>query len=324
MNQYDWLPITRLASFVQQGQGERITRTKSSPFDDYLKLDKVLWFAHLTALKDSAEYETLAKNKADFPVACRFKVGSGSIYFLPYSTNQKYPEVILNCLAKFSGGRVRRRPPDWITSWILPREGELGKQITGITEEITTLQSRSQELKSKLYELSRVKSLLYERDTPLQDAVKAAFKELGLSLEKEDEKDFVFSGAEGRVIFEVTGSEGSIEVDKFRQLLDYLTTENKQGTSAKSILVGNHQIDLPPEKRGQPFTQKAMTQSKVHDTCLLPTVELYRAIVLVRQGKLDPKAFWKSLVETSGVFSLETSKLGERLGTIETTVNTVS
>jgi len=324
MSQYDWLPITSFASLVQQGQGEHITRTKSSPFDEYLKPDRVRWVAHLTNVNDSTQFQTLARNKADFPVACRFRIGLGAIYVLPYSTNPKFFEVILNCLAKSSQGHVRRRAPDWIMSWALPGEGELSKQISDVTDKITALQTKSQELKTKLYELSLVKSLLYERDSPLEDAVKAAFKELGLSLAKDDEKDFVFSGTEERVIFEVTGSEGTIDVDKFRQLLDYLTTENKEGISAKSILVGNHQIDSPPEKRGQPFTQKAVAQSKVHDTCLLPTVELYRAIVKVRQGKVDPKAFWKSLVETSGVFSLGTSKLGERPGTVETSVNTVS
>ncbi len=306
LNQYDWLPVLGLSGLIHAGMGERITKTRSSPFDDYLKLDRIRWLAHLIKHKNAEGFEILATNLADYAVACRIRVGLGSIFLLPYTTHQNFREVILNGLTKASGGRIKRRPPDWVGSWVLPGEEDLGNTISGMTQQIVTLQSKSQELRAKLYELSSVKNLLYERDTPLEEATKAAFKEMGLNLEKEGDKDFVSTGTE-RVIFEVTGSEGSIDVDKFRQLLDYLMTDKLQGNSSKSILIGNHYINLPPEKRGEPFTQKAIAQSKVHDTCLLPTLELYKAIVLIRNGKMDPKQFWKALLDSSGVFKLDST-----------------
>ena len=125
-------------------------------------------------------------------------------------------------------------------------------------------------------------------------------------MEKEGDRDFVFNDPSGRVIFEITGSEGAIGLGKLRQLFDFIMDDEKKlGTPPKGVLVANHEIDLPPKERGQPFTKHVLDRARGFGVCLLPSIELFRAVVLFRELKLEPAKFWTDLLKTIGVFELK-------------------
>jgi len=102
---------------------------------------------------------------------------------------------------------------------------------------------------------------------------------------------------------EVTGSDSSVDITKFRQLLNYLLDETKEsGFEKKAVLIANHFSHLPVEKRGAPFTEKAVSGSKLHSICLMPTVELFKLICNLRLGKITKKDAQKRILSTIGVF----------------------
>jgi hypothetical protein len=58
-----------------------------------------------------------------------------------------------------------------------------------------------------------------------------------------------------------------------------------------------------------PFSERTVRQSLVYGTCLLPTVELFKALVMFRQGKVIPNRFWEAILKTEGRFVLDTSSI---------------
>ena len=56
------------------------------------------------------------------------------------------------------------------------------------------------------------------------------------------------------------------------------------------------------EKRGKPFSQKVIDESKVHSICLFPTAELFSLICNIRNGKIKKIEAQKEILETVGLF----------------------
>lgn len=299
---YDWIPIKDLARLVKEGTGRRIKIAKRSPFDSYLKLPDTAFGAHL---ERNASYEALALNEAGYVVAAQSKIGTGSIFLLPGTTFREGYETLIGCLSGVLNPQVERETPVWISDFVVPEEVDTVRKLRGINEQIHTLKTDEENITRKLSEITGVKRLLYEQGEPLENAVRMALSELGLPATKVGDIDLVTLDAQEPLIIEITGSESQIGIDKFRQLLNYVMDEQEKGRAIpKSILIANHQISIPPEKRASPFTDKAIEQSKVFHSCLLPTVELFKAVLLFREGKLDQTRFSNALMKTDGVFAL--------------------
>jgi chaperonin GroEL (HSP60 family) len=192
----------------------------------------------------------------------------------------------------------------WTKDIQVPGEAIIVKGLKTIDEKVSSLRVDDEKLTRRLKEITALKKILYEQGEPLEKAVRTALSELGLPARKEGDIDLVTIEEKEPLIIEITGSEGLIGIDKFRQLLNYVMTEQEQGKEIpKSVLIANHQISTPPEKRSNPFTDKAVEQAKVFHSCLLPTVELFNAVVLLREGRIDQKRFRDALMKTDGVFA---------------------
>jgi hypothetical protein len=305
---YDWIPVPSLGNIVLKGEGQRIRRTIASPFDQYLDLPSIVWYAYLNE-SQRVKYETLAKNEGDFAIAARIDMGKGAIYLLPYCSNEGSLSVLSRCLERaWKKPSPQRAPPPWLDSISVPQQAEMLQELNTINSKIEGLVEQGRKLSGALENKLEVMKLLYEQGTSLEDAVRSAFEELGFKLEREGDRDLVFGSPDEKVILEVTGSVEAIDLAKIRQLLEFLLDEEKKlGHTPKGILVGNYQIDTPPSERGIPFTQAVVDRAKTFGICLLPSQELFQVIILLRQGKLDAKQFWKDLIGTTGTFSYQPS-----------------
>lgn len=186
----------------------------------------------------------------------------------------------------------------------MPDELEIRDLIKSYTEKIKNISDEQKEQQRRLNKIIKFKKILYEADDVLEEAVKESFEEFGLSLDKKGDMDWVYSSDSRGAILEVTGSESSIDVVKFRQLLNYLLNDmQKTGEEKKAILVGNHFLNDPPDKRGLPFTEKAIGEAELHSICLLPTTELYEIICNIREKKASKIEMWKALLRTDGLFT---------------------
>jgi hypothetical protein len=302
---YDWIPINYLRDFVIAGSGVRTKRVKSSPFDDYLKLKELEWLAYISDEFQRPEFEIIATNEANLAVAAKVGVGKGAIYFLPIASHEKLPEILMSDLARAAKIKLRRPIPSWINEFLLPGQKEIDEKLKSVREELAEIKSKEESLQREFEKATSIGFLLYERDDVFHETVEDVLNELGFKVQREGDKDLVTDkDPSRRVVFEVTGTEGIIDVDKLRQLVDYVQTEEKStGKTPKSVLVGNHQIDVDPNKRTVAFTDRAVQQSKVYGTCLLPSVELFKAIVAFRESRLDANTLWKDILATVGIFS---------------------
>ena len=249
----------------------------------------------------------LATNDAGKPVALEVPIGKGWLVFLPISDHPKFGEILLQCAMRFiAQKRVHERPPpEWLEDFKVPSEDVLNRRLQSVSRRMATLNERLQTIRNTLLEKMEIKKLLYEGDEALENVVKKAFEEMGFTLVKKDYMDWISSSDTGEAILEVTGSEGSIDIAKLRQLLNYLLTDYQATkTEKKAILVGNHFINDPLNERGDPFTERVVMESGVHSICLLTTIELYKAICAIREKAIASKTIRKKIMETVGICKL--------------------
>jgi len=310
---YGWIPINELREnahwHIYYGSGKRIHLSdKPSTFHQYLKLPQTRWLAYFDDVESlEIEYRCIAVNDAGKPIALEVPIGKGWLVFLPVSDHAKFAEVILQCATRFMAQkRMRGRPPpSWMKDFRVPDEDEMNESLKKLTQQISELKVQLKKESLVKDRKTEIKKLLYEGDEPLENAVKKAFEEIEFSLTKKDDMDWISSSDTGEAILEVTGSEGSIDIDKLRQLLNYILSDYKAtGKEKKAILVGNHFINDPPIKRGDPFTEKVVGESKVHFMCLLATVELYEALCAIREKTVTPETIRKKIMETVGICKL--------------------
>jgi hypothetical protein len=307
VSNYDWIPIPNLRYRVISGFGRRKKICDDTdPFANYLKMSETCWTAYFENIdKLNFQIQKLALNDADKPIAMHVSIGKGSIVFLPISERANAGDVLLECAARALKKARERPPPSWIKNIKIPKEDALQELLQTLAEKISKLQTEYRAAITKFEEETLIKKLLYEKDETLEEVVRSAFEELGFTLIRKDDKDWIASSDAGEAILEVTGSDGPIDIDKLRQLLNYLIDEYKEsGVEKKAILVGNHFANNPPETRGEPFTRKVIEESVVHSICLLPTVELFKMVCYLREEKMKAEELRKKIVNTIGIFEL--------------------
>jgi len=306
---YDWIPIENLDYQVEYGEGREIkTCNGLNKFNGYLQMHETFWTAYFENIDTlGIENKIVGLNDANKPVAIEFHIGKGVINFQPCSTHPDAGDILLTCTIAFSRKTEEKQPPSWISAVTVPNEVNDLTKLAKLGREISELQNTFDTLNEKTQKETRIKKLLYEKDEALENVVKESFEELGFSCKKKDDKDWMISAETGEGILEVTGSESTINIKKFRQLLNYLLDETKEsGDEKKAILVANHFSDTPIDTRGAPFSKKAIDESKIHSMCLMPTSELFNLVCNFRLGKIAARDAQKRILETTGVFSAQT------------------
>jgi hypothetical protein len=152
--------------------------------------------------------------------------------------------------------------------------------------------------------------LLYEKGTPLEDAVLEALDVLGFKAERfkegGSEFDSVFTSPEGRFLGEAEGKDSkAINIEKLRQLSmnvheDY---EREEVTElAKGVLFGNAQRLEDLSARDQFFTEKCVREARRFGFALVRTPDLFIAAKHVRErgDEAFKKRCREALLNTEG------------------------
>lgn len=309
---YGWIPIKELSEHahwhIAYGRGKRIHLSdEPSAFDQYLRMPETYWIAYFKDVEQLKIECCLATNDAGMPIALEVPIKKGWLVFLPVSHHPKSSEILLQCATRFLvQKRVHGRPsPEWLKNFKVPNENKMDNDLQDISHHILRWQARFQKLSVKKDKKTEIKKLLYEGNEALETTVRNAFEEIGFVLTRKDDMDWISSSDVGEAILEVTGSEGSIDIDKLRQLLNYLLNDYKTtGTEKKAILVANHFINDPPDRRENAFTEKVLNEAGVHTMCLLTTTELFNAICTIRRKGLEPEAVRKKIMQAIGICKL--------------------
>lgn len=175
--------------------------------------------------------------------------------------------------------------PAWSSNstYRLIEEGELESTISKCTIEIAQLLAKKNELEEQLQEAGSLRRLLYEQGKPLEGAILEAMKLFGFEAEPftdgKSEFDVVFFSDEGRCLGEAEGKDSKlINIAKFSQLERNLHEDfaREEVTEyAKGVLFGNANRLLPPDQRGEFFTEKCVSAAKRTGAALVRTPDLF-------------------------------------------------
>ncbi len=169
--------------------------------------------------------------------------------------------------------------------------------------EIATLRKHSEEIEQQISSLDEdrkrllghVQLLFAYGKGVLEPAVRSALRLMGFAVCEPEEYagewdvELMEQQSGKTALGEVEGSEGVIDVDKYRQLLDYIEAESQEGRDHKGILIGNGYRLLPPDapERQHQFSDHARRGAIRNQFCLLPTTELFKAVCAVLESPQD-------------------------------------
>lgn len=262
---------------------------KSHPFSQYfIALRDNIYFE--AVLSDSGlcnVSKPIAKNKVGEVIALEIPFGKGKFIFLPPFDESVDPKkvsgILIDCIRKSLQWTPPLTKPHWLKEYSLPEEEGLQEKMKDTEEKLKTILREKEELQKEVDEIELLKGLLYESGKyGLEPPVRKAFRILGFNVLEPEEYDKpydLFVTEEGLlVIGEIEGSKGSVDVEKYRQLLDYVTETTLGGERCKGILIGNGYVDIEPSKRPEQFTEHAIRGCENQKYCRMTTTELYKAI----------------------------------------------
>lgn len=153
--------------------------------------------------------------------------------------------------------------------------------------------------------------MLYEKGKPLEAAILKSLKILGFESSKyrasDSEFDVVFESREGRLIGEVEGKDNkAININKLRQLemnIHEDFSRDEVNDMAKGVLIGNAYRLLPPEERGDFFTEKCLIAANRSKTALIKTTDLFyiSRYLSARVARVFAEKCRKAILETVGI-----------------------
>ena len=247
----------------------------------------------------------IAKNKVGEVVALELSFGEGKFIFLPPPLRSvdedKISGILIDCIRKSLHWTKPLIKPDWINKYELPGESEVEKEFEELQGKSTILEKKKQSIEARRERLEMLKGMLYEQGKyGLEPPVREAFRILGFKVlepeEYEEDYDLYIKEPNLTIIGEIEGSNKQMDVQKYRQLLDYVSGKVEEGENIKGILIGNGFINVEPDKRNEQFTEKAILGCRKQKFCRITTYELFKAIRAIL-SESDNKKLKKSVKE---------------------------
>jgi hypothetical protein len=285
---------------VQLGEGSqlKLIQTARGALSAYFRvLRENLRFAAYLNTDDASIVRTggvlFAVNSVGSPIAIEFSVGAGRLCFVPVPhgiPGDRAGAAFAQVIEAHFGGPTEIELPDWATSVIVPGADSHDARIAELEVRKDQIVDEISELNAKRLSLQNYRTLLFGSGTAvLESVVRDAFRLLGFDVPEPDayEGEWDIELRDTRsgntAIGEAEGSEGIIDVDKYRQLLDYYQNEILEGRTHKGILIGNGYRLKPldsPERQKQ-FSEHALNGSTANKFCLVPTTELFKAVCTI-------------------------------------------
>jgi hypothetical protein len=279
---------TKILRSIVHGVGEQI-HIERGAVPSYLRILKA-------SLRFEATIEALTKDERTFIsatdsvgriVAVEIKMGVGSLLFLP-AIKAADPKRVGAALVQSVRELISKDTPDIMPAWVepirVPGADVHDKEITNLIERQVQLGTRLQELETAKEQLLAHRYLLFTTGKHiLEPAVRRAFRVLGYTVSEPDlyegEWDLEMRDRNGGLLIgEIEGPEGAVDLDKFRQALEYHTDRVLAGEDNKGLLVGNAHRLIPIGERPEPFTEHAIKGAAKMSIGLIPTSSLFNAV----------------------------------------------
>lgn len=243
---------------------------------------------------------------------------SGSTLFLPTPTKLDVEEAIDSLLDSVTGAVQKEPiPPEWDNSIDIPKLSTHQSELQGIEKQIQALNKQAVGINETIKELTRLRRLLWADSEPLESAVKDAFMILGFpeirKMRAENLEDWVidfkYVNDFEHAVLEVKASEKRTSMADLTQcnkwVEDYLL-ENKK---VKGVFVPNqYRLNdvIKTDKKREQFAPNELDYARTREICILPTTQLFRAIVKKMTTDEEPSrvAIEEKLAKSNGLCAL--------------------
>ncbi len=201
-------------------------------------------------------------------------IEGGRIYIVPVpdgATGDRVGSAILRVVEAHYDGPAEIEAPPWSIEFTVPGATAHDAAISSLELEHGRLEAEIEILRQKRTDLLNYRILLYGYGKSLlEPVVRSAFSLLGCVVPEPDDYagEWDVELHDGRLsasaIGEIEGSEGVVDVDKYRQLLDYVQAEALEGRDHKGILIGNGYRVAAPDaaERQSQFSDHALRGAK--------------------------------------------------------------
>lgn len=317
--------LTRIRSALHHASGSQIKVVPDArgPSAQYLRvLGGVLRFAAYLdiGLADLAAISgtIFAVDSVQHAISLEFTVGVGRVCFVPVpdgATGDRVGSAIVRLVEAHYGGPSEIEVPPWAVEVRIPGATIHDASIAALKGKKEQIEAEIGQLEQKRTELLNYRILLFGYGkSVLEPIVRSAFRLLDFEVPEPDQYKGEWDvelhepRPSATAICEVEGSEGNVDVDKYRQLLDYVQAEALEERDHKGILVGNGYRLTPqdaPERQKQ-FSNHALAGAKKNQFCLLPTTELFKAVCAVLDAPEDKgqkRRIRDSILSTVGIWA---------------------
>jgi hypothetical protein len=308
-NPVAWVPNAQL--FARAASGQTLKLQLADFFENYIKvmLGHEIYFELQAPAGRPTNLTPGIVNNVSQAICGRIS----SIYLL-HPPAKKFEQKALKVLIEHFKPDPLSTPsvnkPNWVDQEVLgiPGVAEIQVSRTSILEQID---KKNEELKiadQKLEVISGWADLLWMEGIPLQNKVQDALNLLGVPATSEDPSghtgDLVANEAGIHFVFEVTGSNGTIGIEKGRQLMQWVA-DAPDPVGSKGVLVASPFRNEPPPKRPPTekriFVRELEALAEKYHLALLDIRELYRLICLHLSGNSVSKPIVLEGLQTDGV-----------------------
>jgi hypothetical protein len=257
------------------------------------------WFTYRAAfserMPDFPTYgRVLMRSRGGVPVGVELAVGPGKILFLPAledvpSGDMRFElaNLLLDAVKRTIAGEDETDAPAWAAEYTLPGLDEAEAEIARAELAVREAQDRLIEVKSRNTDMGRFRRLLWATSQgALDPAVRAAFREIGFSVEYDENRPMSMNRDGEWAFVEVEGSDEQVVEWPYLRLQrrlekDLLATARVK----KGVVVINGHARRAPEKRAQQASDALRVACENYRYALITGVQLFD---LVRSAKQDP------------------------------------
>ncbi len=322
LNNYSWLPKRTPISlgYVINSSSTDILTSSALPFINVLEKVRSKFSSECIIKSNLGEmpYNAILIDKAERAVGLYMREGEGHIFILPrLEDKEEFIKLFISSILptlyplKFQLESILPlKSPEYIKKYFekIPGIKEVKNGIKNLDVKIVTLkETRAKEELSKI-ELEKWTGLIWLKHIPLQRIIGDAFEILGLEVERPPETqhgpDLTVKYGGKEVIVEAEGSANAIDIDKGRQLYEWLGDVDP---AVEGVLVGNPfnelLIESRPSKKGQSlFTKTLEKLAKSRGFSLVLSTDLFNLVCKKLKGeKINPQELMNKMYEGKGV-----------------------
>lgn len=286
LNFFSWLPF-ELEVIDEHGRSvdeDSIHEDWDWYFDNRFNWNLTITTRTQTVNGVEYEFQPLVRNRYSAPLAAEITVESkrgirttdyvpnyGKVYLLPLvKDGWSFDNLAEKVLRKFYPQvdlETTGRRPDWLSRYSAPREQGLKQEI--------------EQLQKELDESRLAKNLLWEYDDKLEDAVRTALREAGLTVgdEVKNRRDGSIQLDDQVIMLEIKGKEGDMSEKNISQLQKWV--DNNQDLVEKEVtglLVINHQRLTDPEERRLQLDQERQNMLEDRGLQVVSSMELFKMV----------------------------------------------